>query len=133
MMTVNRKLDEGWLERCNENNSKITNLNIIQPDLKKEIESDTDVVYESDNETQDIPLYSSKRIKVQEFSDSQNSINQETIVDNNKISRSSKKRYNSDEEFEECSIQSKILKTHDHDSVQLSTKDHRSNVRNKNF
>jgi len=125
MMTVNRKLDEGWLERCNENNSKITNTNIIQPILKKEIESDTDVVYESDNETQDIPLYSSQRIKAQEFSDSQNGINQETIVDDNDISRSSKKRYNSDEEFEECSIQSKILKTHDLDSVQLSTKDRR--------
>jgi len=128
MMTVNRKLDEGWLERCNENNSKITNSNIIQPDLKKEIESDTDVVYESDNETQDIPLYSSQRIKAQEFSDSQNSINQETIVEDNEISRSFKKRYNSDEEFEECSIQSKILKTHDHDSVQLSTKDRRKKV-----
>ncbi|XP_001944049.2 ATP-dependent DNA helicase Q4 [Acyrthosiphon pisum] len=128
MMTVNRKLDEGWLERCNENNSKITNSNITQPDLKKEIESDTDVVYESDNETQDIPLYSSQRIKAQEFSDSQNSMNQETIVDNNETSRSSKKRYNSDEEFEECSIQSKILKTHDHDSVQLSTKDRRKKV-----
>jgi len=128
MMTINRKLDEGWLERCNENNSQITNSKIVQPDLKKEIESDTDVVYESDNETQDIPLYSSQRIKAQELSDSQNSINQETIVDDNEISRSSKKRYNSNEEFEECAIQSKILKTHDHDSVQLSTKDHRKKV-----
>jgi len=130
IMTVSRKLDEGWLERCNENNSKITNSNIIQPNLKqtKEIESDTDVVYESDNETQDIPLYSSQRIKAQEFSDSQNSINQETRVENNAISRSSKKRYNSDEEFEECSIQSKVSKTHDHDSVKLSTKDSRKKV-----
>lgn len=127
MMTVNRKLDEGWLERCNENNSKITNLTNVQLDFKqtKEIESDTDIVYESDNETQDIPLYSSQRIKAQEFSDSQNNINQETKLENNDISRSSKKRYNSDEEFEECTIQSKVSKIHDHDSVKLSTKNDR--------
>lgn len=130
MMTVNRKLDEGWLERCNENNSKITNLTNVQPDFKqtKEIESDTDIVYESDNETQDIPLYSSQRIKAQEFSDSQNNINQETKLEDNDISRSSKKRYNSDEEFEECTIQSKISKMHDHDSVKLSTKDDRKKI-----
>lgn len=131
MITVTRKLNEGWLERCNENNSKITYPNITQPDFKqtKEIESDTDVVYESDNETQDIPLYSSQRIKAQEFScDSQNSLNQENCVEDIEISRSSKKRFNSDEEFEECSIQSKVSKTCDHGSVELSAKDSRKKV-----
>jgi len=131
MITINRKLDDGWLERCNESNSKITNLDIVLPVLKhaKEIESDTDIVYESDNETQDIPLYSSQRIKAQEVSlDSQNSINQETNIGDNEISRNSKKRYNSDEDFEECSKQLKVSKTYDHKSIQLSVKDNRKKV-----
>lgn len=129
MMTVNRKLDEGWLERCNENNSKTIDSNIAQPISKptKEIESDTDIVYESDNETQDIPLYSSQRIKAQELScDSQNNFNHEIDVANNAISRSSKKRYNSDDDFEESLKQPKVPKTHD--NIQLSIKDTRKKV-----
>lgn len=126
MITVSRKLDEGWLERCNENNSKINNLNneTIVLNQTKNIESDTDIVYESDNETQDIPLYSSQRIKAQEVSfDSLQSIDHKTLIDNNDNPRSSKKRYNSDEDFKECLKQPKVSKTHDHGSVQLSTKD----------
>lgn len=128
MITVSRKLDEGWLERCNEINSKTINSNITQPISKstKEIESDTDIVYESDNETQDIPLYSSQRIKAQEFScDSQNSINQKNDEVNNEISRNSKKRYNSDDDFVEHLTQQKIPKTHDGDNIKLSIKDTR--------
>lgn len=132
MISVSRKVDEGWLERCNENNSKITNLNIIQPIPNKtsEIESDTDIVYESDNETQDIPLYSSQRIKAQEVNgDIQNTFDQESCTKDNETSRSLKKRYNSDEEFDECLGQpKKISKTNDNDSVQLSNKDSRKKV-----
>lgn len=131
MITVSRKLDEGWLERCNENNSKINNFNndTNVSNQTKEIESDTDIVYESDNETQDIPLYSSQRIKAQEVSfDSQQSINLNIEIQNNENARSSKKRYNSDDDFEECLKQPKVSKTHEHDSVQLSTKDNRKKV-----
>jgi ATP-dependent DNA helicase Q4 len=131
LMTVSRKLDEGWLERCNENNSKIINSNIALPISKptKDIESDTDIVYESDNETQDIPLYSSQRIKAQEFSyDNQNSFNQEIDVVNNDTSRSLKKRYNSDDDFEEHLKQPKVLKAHDNDNIKLSVKDTRKKV-----
>lgn len=130
LMTVNRKLNEGWLERCNENNSEIISSNIALPISKptKDIESDTDIVYESDNETQDIPLYSSQRIKAQEFScDSQNSFNQEIDVINNDTSRSSKKRYNSDD-FEEHLKQPKVSKVHDNDNIKLSIKDTRKKV-----
>lgn len=129
MTTVNRKLDDGWLERCNENNSKVTNLNILPPTLNhtKEIESDTDIVYESDNETQDIPLYSSQRIEAQKNScDSQNSFNEEIKTDtseNNDILRNPKKRYVSDQEFEEYLRLPKVSKSHDNDSIQLSNKD----------
>lgn len=128
MITLNKKLDEGWLERCNENNSKVTNINIVLPVTKqtKEIESDTDIVYESDNETQDIPLYSSQRIKAQEVNyKSQNSINKESNTDNYNITRNSKKRYNSEENDEKCL---KVSKTHDYDSNQLSVKDSRKKV-----
>lgn len=131
MITVNKKLNEGWLERCNENNSKVTNLNIVLPFKKqtKEIESDTDIVYESDNETQDIPLYSSQRIKAQEINyKSQNCINKESNSDNYNITRNSKKRYNSDEDDEECLKLSKVSKTHDYDNFQLSVKDSRKKV-----
>jgi len=132
MLTVNRKLDKGWLERCNENNSKLPNINIVLPvpTQPKEIESDTDIVYESDNETQDIPLYSSQRIKAQEVSDgSQNSVvNVAFDIGSNNISRSSKKRYNSDEDFKEYSKQPKVSKTHDHNSIQLSAKENHKKV-----
>ncbi|VVC29857.1 Helicase, C-terminal,Zinc finger, CCHC-type,DEAD/DEAH box helicase domain,P-loop containing [Cinara cedri] len=119
MFTVNRKLDEGWLERCNENNSKITNFDYVQPVVKQfeEIESDTDIVYESDNETKDIPLYSSQRIKAQEVNgDGDNNVVQETL-------RSSKKRFNSDDNLEEYQV--KVLKIHNLDRVQISIKDSR--------
>lgn len=133
IITLNRKLDEGWLERCNESNSKVTaDLDVISPVMKntKEIESDTDIVYESDNETQDIPLYSTQRIKAQEFSfNGQNNINRDIeIIGNNAIPRRSKKRYNSDEDFDECLKQSKVSKPNDHKTVQLSVKDNRKKV-----
>lgn len=131
MVTVNRRLDEGWLERCNESNSKVTNSNIVLPVLKQtqEIESDTDIVYESDNETQDIPLYSSQRIKAQEVSsDSQKSTNQVTNLRDSDIVRSSKKRYNSDDGIEECLKQPKVSKNQDHDNIQLSAKESRKKV-----
>lgn len=133
MISANKKFNEGWLERCNENNSEISNVNITQPTIKTttEIESDTDIVYESDNETQDIPLYSSQRIKAQEVSfdyDSQSIINQETNVSENEISRNSKKRYNSDGDFEENLRQPKVSKSYDYDNTQLSTKDNRKKV-----
>lgn len=130
MITVNRKLNEGWLERCNENNSKVTNFNTVLPTVKQtnEIESDTDIVYESDNETKDIPLYSSQRIKAQEINcDSENNVIQETNMGDditlNLKKRSLKKRYNSDDDFEE--YQPKISKIHDLDSIQISVKDSR--------
>jgi len=128
MITINRKLDEGWLERCNESNSKITNLDNVLPVLKhvEEIESDTDIVYGSDNETQDIPLYSSQRIKAQEISfDCQNSINQKTNIDDIENSRNLKKRYNSVEDFEEYSKPLKVSKTLDLVNIQLSVKNNR--------
>lgn len=128
MISSNKKFNEGWLERCNENNSEINNVNIALPDLKTitEVESDTDIVYESDNETQDIPLYSSQRIKAQEISnenDSLNITNQETNMSDNEISRNLKKRYNTDGDFEEDLRQPKVSKLYEHENVQLSTKD----------
>lgn len=133
MISANKKFDEGWLERCNENNSEISIVNIDPPVIKTatEIESDTDIVYESDNETQDIPLYSSQRIKAQEVSceyDGQSIINQETNVSDNDISRNSKKRYNSDGDFEENFRQTKVPKSYDYDNIQSSTKDNRKKV-----
>lgn len=126
LSTIHRKLDEGWLERCNENNSKISNFKIILPIEKKtkeiEIESDIDIIYDSDNETQDIPLYSSQRIKAQEVNCDINS--QKSIIqENNDISRNLKKRYKSDDDFEECLKQSKVLKSDDHENIKLSIKD----------
>lgn len=126
MVTVNRQLDKGWLERCNESNSQITNTVTVMPIAKqsKEIESDTDIVYDSDNETKDIPLYSSQRIKAQEIScDSENNVIRETDILNDTTLRSSKKRYNSDDDFEEC--QSKVSKIKNSDNVQISIKDAR--------
>lgn len=130
LISVHRKLDEGWLERCNENNSKIPNLNIILSNTNQtkeiEIESDTDIVYGSDNETQDIPLYSSQRIKAQEVNyDSQKSVIQEK---NNEITRNLKKRYNSNVDYEECLKLPKVSKSEDHKDIKLSTKDNRKKI-----
>lgn len=131
-ISIHRKLDEGWLERCNKNNSKIPNLNIILPNMKqfKEVESDTDIVYESDNETQDIPLYSSQRIKAQEVNcDNQKSLIQENNLNkNNENTRSVKKRYNSDVDFEECLKLTKVSKSEDHENIKLSIKDNRKKL-----
>lgn len=131
MMTVNRKINEGWLERCNENNSKVPCVDIVLPvpKITENVESDTDIIYESDNETQDIPLYSSQRIKAQEISfNSQISNNKETNFENNDVLRNSKKRYNSDEDIEESLKQTKVSKTFDQGSVQLSAKENRKKV-----
>lgn len=134
LISLNKKFDNGWLERCNESNSKLTNLNTNVPDVKptKEIESDTDIVYESDNETQDIPLYSSQRIKAQEESCdvSSNIIQKNNVTESvNDILRSSKKRYNSDENLEECVKQPKVLKMHKSEINQLSSKDNNKKLK----
>ncbi|XP_050422623.1 ATP-dependent DNA helicase Q4 [Adelges cooleyi] len=125
LVTIGRKIDEGWLERCNENNSKVTNLNVVEhaSNPVKETESDTDIIYESDNETQDIPLYSSQRIKAQEVNhEISESCNKEEL-NMNSTNRSAKKRYNSDDDLEDSVPQSKLTKYQDNENIKLSKKD----------
>ncbi|XP_050540615.1 ATP-dependent DNA helicase Q4 isoform X2 [Daktulosphaira vitifoliae] len=125
LVNIHKKIDKGWLERCNESNSQAPKLNInIKSDIvqSKEVESDTDIVYESDNETQDIPLYSSQRIKAQEV------ITNVTVITNktfhiNTVDRNSKKRYNSDDDFSEVVQQPKIIKFQDNTNIKSSIKD----------
>lgn len=129
-VSVNRKLDKGWLERCNENNSNITDIitTLPIPTQTKDIESDTDIVYESDNETQDIPLYSSQRIKAQEVNYSSCVNNRVLDIESNTTPRSSKKRYNSEEDFEGDLKQTKVSKMHEHNSIQFQVKDKHKKV-----